>query len=191
MRASKIILIVGAVGLAGLMVAAPRMSVGRATPSESSGAAASAEAPAAAACPADAKKANLNFTLKNLDGKPVKLADYAGKVVLLDFWATWCGPCKVEIPFFIDLYSKYKSRGFEVVGVVVLDDFKRAAPFASQYKMNYTILNSEDREDVDAAYGPMFALPTTFLIGRDGRICAKHIGLTGKDTFETAIKSLL
>jgi peroxiredoxin len=191
MAASKIIVVIGAVGLAALMIAAPRMSSRRATSSGSSTSAASAGTPGAAACPADAKKANLGFTLKNLDGKPVKLTDYAGKVVLLDFWATWCGPCKVEIPFFIDLYEKYRSRGFEVVGVVVLDDFKRAAPFARQFKMNYTILNSEDREDVDAAYGPMFALPTTFLIGRDGRICAKHVGLTGKDTFETAIKSLL
>jgi peroxiredoxin len=145
----------------------------------------------AAACPADAKKANLNLTLKDIDGKTVKLADYAGKVVLLDFWATWCAPCKVEIPGFIDLYSKYKPRGFEVLGVVVLDRFVNAGPFAKQFKMNYTILDGVDREDVENAYGPLFALPTTFVIARDGRICDKHIGLTTKETFDAAIKSLL
>jgi thiol-disulfide isomerase/thioredoxin len=126
-----------------------------------------------------------------VDGKPVRLADYSGKVLLLDFWATWCGPCKVEIPFFVDLYDKYKSRGFEVAGVVVLDEFKRAGPFAHEFKMNYTILDGEGRDDIDDAYGPMFALPTTYIIARDGRICAKHIGLTGKDVFESTIKSLL
>ena len=144
-----------------------------------------------AACPADAKKANLNFTLKDLEGKTVRLADYSGKVLLLDFWATWCAPCKVEIPGFIDMYSKYKSRGFEVVGIVVLDRFDNAPSFARQFKMNYTILDGVDREDIDQAFGPLFALPTTFIIGRDGRICDKHIGLTPKATFDAAINSLL
>jgi peroxiredoxin len=143
-----------------------------------------------AACPADAKKANLNFTLKDLAGKTVRLADYAGKVLLLDFWATWCAPCKVEIPGFIDMYGKYKSRGFEVVGIVVLDRFDNAPSFARQFKMNYTILDGVDREDIDQAFGPLFALPTTFIIGRDGRICDKHIGLTPKETFDAAINSL-
>ena len=144
-----------------------------------------------AACPATAKKANLAFTLKDIDGKTVRLSDYAGRVVLLDFWATWCAPCKVEIPGFIDMYRKYKSRGFEVVGVVVLDQFVNAGPFAKQFKMNYTILDGVDREDIENAYGPLFALPTTFIIGRDGRICGKHIGLTSSDTFDAAITSLL
>src|SRR3954451_9177833 len=72
------------------------------------------------ACPANAKHANLNFTLQDTDGKPVKLSDYKGQVVLLAFWATWCGPCKIEIPGFIDLYARYKARGFEVVSVVIL-----------------------------------------------------------------------
>lgn len=155
------------------------------------------------ACPVDAKKANLNFTLKDLDGRDVRLADYQGKVLLLDFWATWCGPCKVEIPGFVDLYNRYKSRGFEVVGVVVLDLFAKARPFAQQFKMNYPILDGNDREDIEDAFGPMFGLPTSFMIGRDGRICSKHVGLpaykssTGpiekavRDTFEAEIRSLL
>jgi len=180
MRASKIVTAVGAAALAALMLAAPRLPVSRATTTS-----------AAASCPANAKKANLNFRLKNLEGKAVQLADFTGKVVLLDFWATWCGPCKIEIPGFVDLYAKYKSRGLEVIGVVVLDEFKKAAPFAREFKMNYTILNGDGREDIDAAYGPIFGLPTTFIISRDGRICAKHIGLTAKDAFEAVIKSLL
>jgi peroxiredoxin len=143
------------------------------------------------ACTANAAQANLDFALKDIAGRAVKLADYKGKVLLLDFWATWCGPCRVEIPGFVEMYDKYRSRGFEVVGIVVLDEFSKAAPFARQFKMNYTILNGNDREDVEDAYGPLFALPTTFIIGRDGRICQKHVGLTARDTFENAIKQLL
>ena len=180
MRALKIVAAVGGVALAALIVAAPRLPLRR-----------TATAPAAPSCPANAKKANLNFTLKNVNGKAVRLADYTGKVVLLDFWATWCGPCKIEIPGFVKLYAKYQSRGLEVVGVVVLDEFERAGPFARELEMNYTILDGDGREDIEDAYGPLFGLPTTFIIGRDGRICAKHIGLTANDTFEAAIKSLL
>ena len=143
------------------------------------------------ACAANAARANLDFAMKDIAGRAVKLADYKGKVLLLDFWATWCGPCRVEIPGFVEMYDKYRSRGLEVVGVVVLDEFSKAAPFAREFKMNYTILNGNDREDVEDAYGPLFALPTTFIIGRDGRICQKHVGLTPRDTFENAIKQLV
>jgi peroxiredoxin len=156
------------------------------------------------ACPANAKRANFNFTLQDADGKPVKLSDYKGKVVLLDFWATWCGPCKIEIPGFVDLYSRYKSKGFEVVSIVILDKFENAKPFARTMKINYPVLNGDAQQDaLDDAYGPMFGLPMSFLIARDGRICQKHEGLpkvpkgttadekTIKAIFEAQIKALL
>jgi peroxiredoxin len=149
------------------------------------------ESTKAAACTAHAARANLDFTLKDLAGREVRLSDYKGKVLLLDFWATWCGPCRIEIPGFVEMYDKYKSRGFEVVGIVVLDEFRNAGPFAQQFKMNYPVLNGDGRDDIEEAYGPLFALPTTFIIDRDGWICHKHIGLTARETFEAAIKQLL
>jgi thiol-disulfide isomerase/thioredoxin len=161
-------------------------------------------APDTAACMADAKPANFNFTLKDIDGKDVKLADYKGKVILLDFWATWCGPCKIEIPAFIDLYNTYKPQGFEVVSVVLLDRFVNAKPFALKMKMNYPVLDGDPQQNkIDDAYGPLFGLPMSFLISRDGLVCRKHLGLpamkdgkepdakTVKDIFEAEIKALL
>jgi len=148
-------------------------------------------APPTTACAANAKPANLNFTLKDVEGKEVKLASLKGKVVLLDFWATWCGPCKIEIPWFIEFQNKYGKAGLQVVGVSTDDTQAKLKPYVAQMKMNYTVLQGLDRDDIQDAYGPLFGIPVTILISRDGKVCAKHVGLSSKDRFETEIKSLL
>jgi len=141
-------------------------------------------------CNADRKFSNLNFTFKDIHGKPFALSDYTGKVVLLDFWATWCPPCRKEIPGLIELYDSYRSRGFIVIGVSMDDSTSDIKKFAKRYKMNYPILLGAGRNDLEPAFGQL-PLPTAFVIGRDGRICANHDGLTPKEQFEREIVPLL
>jgi thiol-disulfide isomerase/thioredoxin len=153
--------------------------------------ASAAPAPGAAACPANAKKANLNFTLKDINNKDVALSTLAGKVILLDFWATWCGPCKIEIPWFVEFQNKYGKDGLQVVGVSVDDTLEKLKPYVANAKMNYIVLQGLDHDDLQDAFGPMFGIPITAIISRDGKVCAKHVGLSSKDAFENEIKSLL
>ena len=148
------------------------------------------EQAASAACMADAKPAKLDFTMKDLDGKDVSLTSYKGKVILLNFWATWCGPCKAEIPGFVELQEKYKND-LVVVGYSVDDEAPKARAFADEYKMNYPILLGEGREDVQDAYGPIWGIPASFIISRDGKVCKKHLGIAPKAVFEREIKALL
>ena len=141
-------------------------------------------------CGTYAKAANLNLTLKDIHGKPFSLSDYKGKVILLDFWATWCPPCKKEIPALIELYNTYRSRGLAVIGVSMDDSVSDVKRFARQIKMNYPILLGNGRDDLEPAFGEL-PLPTAFLIARDGRICIKHDGFTTKEQFEREIGALL
>lgn len=142
-------------------------------------------------CPADAKPAPLDFTLKDVAGKDITLSQYKGKVLLVDFWATWCGPCKVEIPGFVELQDTYGKRGFQVVGISVDDTPAQLEPYIKELKMNYPVLLGLGRDDVQDAFGPLLGLPTTFLVSRDGKICATHAGFADKETFEHEIKALL
>jgi thiol-disulfide isomerase/thioredoxin len=144
-----------------------------------------------AACMANAKPANLDFTMKDLDGKDVSLSSFKGKVILLNFWATWCGPCKAEIPGFVELQNQYGKDGFVVVGYSVDDEAPKARAFANEYKMNYPVLLGLGREDVQDAYGPIWGIPASFIISREGRVCQKHLGIAPKAVFEKEIKALL
>ena len=142
-------------------------------------------------CPADAKPANLDFTMKDIEGKDVTLESFKGKVILLDFWATWCGPCKVEIPHFIEFQQKYGDKGLQIVGISVDDPVDKLAPYAKEMGMNYPVLQGLGHDAVQDAYGPILGIPVSVIISRDGKICATHTGLTGKDVFEQEIQSLL
>ena len=144
-----------------------------------------------AACAQDAPKADLSFTLKDMNGKDVRLADLAGKVVLVNFWATWCGPCRMETPWLVELQEKYRSRGLRVLGISVDDPPEAIPPFAREFRINYPLLLGRDRDDVQKAYGPVMVLPMTVIVGRDGRICVRHIGPAAKEQFESEITSLL
>src|SRR5207248_1018060 len=131
-----------------------------------------------------------DFALKDANGKVVHLSDYKGKIVLLDFWATWCGPCQIEIPWFIEFQRKNKDRGFEVLGVSMDDDgWDAVKPFMTEKKINYRIVLGDEK--TSDQYGGVEALPTTFIIDREGRIASVHVGLSSRKDFEDAIEKLL
>ncbi len=138
--------------------------------------------------PAERKPAPA-FTLRNERGQPVSLSTYRGRVLLLDFWATWCGGCKTEIPWYMEFDRKYRRRGLAVVGIAMDDEgAKVVSPFVKQRRIKYTIVIGNE------AVGKQFdlgAMPLTLLIDREGRIALSHAGVVDRKNFETAIQKLL
>ena len=145
---------------------------------------------AASVKPASERNVAPDFELKDVNGNTVKLSDYRGKVVLLNFWATWCGPCKLEIPWFIDFEKQHKDRGFAVLGISMDEDgWDSVRPYVDRAKVNYRVLMGTDT--VAMLYGGVESLPTTFMIDREGRIASVHIGLVSKGDYESDIAALL
>ena len=130
------------------------------------------------------------FELKTLDGRTVHLSDFPGKVVVLNFWATWCAPCRVETPWLVALYRQYQQRGLEIVGISMDDGGTRPVEkFVQEMNMNYPVLMGSN--SVSDSYGGLRFLPQTFFIDRDGRIERHTIGLTSRSDLEDDIKRLL
>lgn len=129
-----------------------------------------------------------DFTLTSLDKNEIKLSNYKGKVIILDFWASWCPPCKAEIPSFIELYKKYKEQGLAIIGIALSDEKYNIQAFAKNFKINYPI--AMGNEKIVRDYGGIRGLPTTFIIDKEGNIREKFIGYMPKEVFEETFLKL-
>ena len=129
-----------------------------------------------------------DFALPQLDGQTLRLSSYRGKVVLLDFWATWCVPCREQIPHFIALQDKYRADGFEIIGVSMDDGPEPVRSFFQQFHMNYPVVMGNAR--IGELYGGVLGLPIAFLLDRNGRVCAKHVGATKPEIIEKEVVAL-
>ena len=141
--------------------------------------------------PKPAASGNLapDLAVTDIDGKKLTLSDYKGKVVLLDFWATWCTPCREEIPAFVEMQHKYGPQGFQVIGISMDDDAKPVKAFYQQFKINYPVAVGDDK--LAQSFGGVLGLPVNFIIDREGRIHAKFLGATDVSVIDKAVSDLL
>ena len=136
-----------------------------------------------------ADKAAPDFELKSMKGETIKLSDYRGKVVILDFWATWCPPCREEIPHFIKLQKELGEKGLAVIGVSLDQSDAPVRSFIKEHGINYPVVMGDGR--LANRYGGVRAIPTTFIINKDGEIVQKYIGYRPEETFRSDVQKLL
>jgi peroxiredoxin len=134
--------------------------------------------------------APLDFVLKDVDGRDVRLADFKGKPLVINFWATWCGPCKVEFPWFVEFSEKYKDRGLQIVGISTDDDPEQIRAFADQFKVPYPMLVGKDQAALVKAFEAEMVVPVTWIIRPDGTVSNKTVGIKEKEWFEREIEAL-
>jgi peroxiredoxin len=139
---------------------------------------------------ADRALANLNFTLQDMNGKAVALSDYAGKPLVVNLWATWCGPCRLEMPQLVSLYEKFQEQGLTILGISIDDSPEQIRAFAKEYKVPYPLLVGAGRDDVLAAFGYYGPVPMSIFIRADGRIAARVPGIATTQTWERRIQEL-
>jgi peroxiredoxin len=149
-----------------------------------------APTPCAANSDPAAEKAHLGFVLKDMAGEDVRLSDFKGRPLLVNFWATWCGPCKVEIPIFNDLAEKYRSRNFAVLGISIDDSPEELKEFTGRYKVGYPLLVGSGQDALLEAYDAGVVVPVSWLIRCDGTVAVKKKGTASREWFETQVKAL-
>jgi len=123
-------------------------------------------------------------------GQNVRLADFTGRPLVLNFWATWCAPCRLEIPWLVDLQARYKDRGLVILGISTDDEAGELRKFAADFKMNYPVLVGLGQDTLLEAYDAVNLLPITWFVKADGSIEAKGTGLHPKEWFDDHIKAL-
>lgn len=135
--------------------------------------------------------ADLGFILKDPDGKSVRLSDYRGRPLIVNFWFTTCPPCRQETPVFIKLVDKYKDKGFTVLGISVSDTPEQIKAFAAEFGINYPLFVAADRDDVMEAYRAIMAYPVSWFVKPDGTVFLKHLGSASPEWFEQQVMGLL